>query len=168
MSALLKLAIQAGLPIVTAALQNRLGHDDGRLAGEVLARVAARTGVAPEAMEEEATRAPGKIIEAMSDIEKVSPELVQLYVAEVQASAATVLAESQGPTWVRAWRPAGMYMLGFLWLWNTVLLHIANAIWKTALPPMPFDNLIQLSGLYMGLYMGGHTVKDLAAKFGGR
>jgi hypothetical protein len=168
MSALIAMATQVGLPMVEAILNRRLGGDDGRLAGEVLARIATRTGIAPEAMEEEAARAPGKIIDAMRDIEKNSPELVQLYLSEVQASAAQALAESQGPTWVSAWRPAGMYMLGFLWLWNTVLLHVANAIWKTALPPMPFDNLIQLSGLYMGLYMGGHTVKDLASKFGGR
>jgi hypothetical protein len=168
MSALVALALQVGLPFVTAALQNRLGNEDGRLAGEVLARIATRTGIAPEAMEEEAARAPGKIIDAMREIEKASPELVQLYLSEVQASAALALAEREGPTWMSAWRPAGMYMLGFLWLWNTVLLHVANAIWKIALPPVPFDNLIQLSGLYMGLYMGGHTVKDLAAKFGGR
>lgn len=32
-------------------------------------------------------------------------------------------------------------------------------------------NLLQLSGLYMGLYMGGHTVKDIAVRWitgGGR
>jgi hypothetical protein len=45
-----------------------------------------------------------------------------------------------------------------------MLLHVANAIWKIALPPMPWDQLIYFSGLYMGLYMGGHTVKDVVAK----
>lgn len=165
MQALIALAVQAGLPFVTAALQNRFGDQDGRIAGEVLNRVATRLGVTPETVEKQE---PGKIIEALRDVERVSPELVRVYMAEVQASTAQAAAEQDGPTWMSAWRPAGMYMLGFLWLWNTVLLHVANAIWKTTLPPMPFDNLIQLSGLYMGLYMGGHTVKDLAAKFGGR
>lgn len=164
MQALLALAAQAGLPMVTAALQDRLG-DSGRLAAEIVNRVASRVGIAPEAIDGMAEKTPGALIEALRDVEKTAPELVQVYLAEVQAAQALAASESDEPLWARAWRPAGMYMIGFLWVWNVVILHIANAIWKTALPPVPFDSLMQLSGLYMGLYMGGHTVKDIAARW---
>ena len=66
---------------------------------------------------------------------------------------------------MRAWRPLGMYLIGFLWLWNVVLLHVANAIWKIALPPVEFAVLLQISAIYMGLYMGGHTVKATVQNF---
>lgn len=164
MQALIKLAVQAGLPMVTAALQDRLG-DGGRMAGEIIKRVATRAGVAPDGIDAVAAQTPGALIEALREVEKTSPELVQVYLAEVHAAQALAAAEADEPLWARAWRPAGMYLIGFLWLWNVVILHVCNAIWKIALPPVPFDNLLQLSGLYMGLYMGGHTVKDIAARW---
>ena len=86
MQALLALAVQAGLPMVTAALQDRLG-DGGRLAGEIVARVASRTGIAPDGIEAMADKTPGALIEALRDVEKTAPELVQVYLAEVQAAA---------------------------------------------------------------------------------
>ena len=66
---------------------------------------------------------------------------------------------------MRAWRPGGMYLIGFLWLWNTVIINISNAALGTEFWPMEFERLIQLSGLYFGLYMGGHTVKDVISKW---
>ena len=78
---------------------------------------------------------------------------------------ATLAAEQDEPLWARMWRPGGMYLIGFLWLWNAVILHVANAIFKIALPPMPWDILMGLSSLYFALYMGGHTVKDLVGKW---
>ena len=87
MQALLALAVQAGLPMVTAALQDRLG-DGGRLAGEIVARVASRTGIAPDGIEAMADKTPGALIEALRDVEKTAPELVQVYLPEVQAAQA--------------------------------------------------------------------------------
>lgn len=165
MEGIIALALQAGLPTVTAILQRRMGDSDGKLIGLLLDRVATRLGVPADGIEAIADKSPGKVIDALKEAEKQAADLVQLYVVEAQNAAALAAAESTEPLWMRAWRPAGMYMIGFLWIWNVVLLHVANAIWRIALPPVPFDNLIQLSGLYMGLYMGGHTVKDIASKW---
>jgi hypothetical protein len=33
---------------------------------------------------------------------------------------------------------------------------------------MPFEHLMGISALYMGLYMGGHTIKDVAGKLIGK
>lgn len=59
-----------------------------------------------------------------------------------------------------------MYLLGFLWLWNLVILHVANAAWKIALPPLDTANLLALTGLFLSLYMGGHTVLRALGKTG--
>lgn len=169
MSALVSLAVQAGLPLVEKILTRKLGPQNGALASDVIRAVASRAGTTPEDLEALATSTPGRVIEAMHAVEKGdAADKIALYVAETEARLSMFAAEQDGPAWVSAWRPAGMYLLGFLWLWNIVLLHVANAIWKIALPPVGFDVLVQISGLYMGLYMGGHTVKDLAAKWGAK
>jgi len=41
-----------------------------------------------------------------------------------------------------------------------VILHVANAIWRIALPPIDLGVLLSLTGIYTAFYMGGHTVKD--------
>jgi hypothetical protein len=105
---------------------------------------------------------------AMVAVEGDVAELAPLYAAEIAARQETFAAEREEPLWVRAWRPLGMYGLGFFWLWNLVLLHVANAVWKIALPPTDLSVLMQISALYMSLYMGGHTAKDLMAKWTGR
>lgn len=168
MSILATIALKSGLPLIERLLSQKLGDANGALAGQVLGAIAARAGVPPEQIEALADSAPGRVIEAMREVERMSPELISLYAKELEAQVALMQSEQSGGAWQSAWRPAGMYLLAFLWLWNTVLLHIANAVFRIALPVLPFEQLIQLSGLYMGLYMGGHTVKDVVGKWVGK
>ena len=155
------MALKAGLPFVDKLLRRKLGDRDGQMIGQVINAIAARAGLRPDELEAVADTTPGRVIEAMRAVEASTPDMIAAYDRDLQLQLATLAADQDEPVWMRAWRPAGMYLLGFLWLWNSVMLHVANAIWKTALPPMPFTDLIQLSGLYMALYMGGHTVKDV-------
>lgn len=165
MSALATIALNAGLPIIEKILTRKLGDAGGQLATEVLGRIAQQAGVAPDALEDVAANDPGKVIDAMRAVNHMAPEVMAIYAAGLEGQFALLQAETAEGGWKSAWRPAGMYVLGFLWLWNVVLLHVANAVWKIALPVMPFAELFQVSGLYMGLYMGGHTVKDIASKW---
>lgn len=165
MSILATMALQAGLPIVEKILSRSLGDQNGHLATQVIGQIAAKVQVPPEELIATAEKTPGQVIDAMRAVEKESPQVLGLYAADLQLQLASLAAEQDEPLWARAWRPAGMYLIGFLWLWNIVLLHVANAIWTIALPPIDTGTLIQLSGLYMGLYMGGHTVKDVVAKW---
>lgn len=159
------LAASAGIKLVEKILSRKLGDDGGELAATVLRDIAARAGVEVGQLDAMVDDNPGPLITAMREVEKAAPEMVALYSAEVQLQMARLQAEQDEPVWMRAWRPAGMYLIGFLWLWNVVILHVCNAIWRIALPPVPFADLVQLSALYMGLYMGGHTIKDVAARW---
>lgn len=82
----------------------------------------------------------------------------ELLLAEMDAS------KPKEPWWVWAWRPAGMWGLGVLWFWSIIGLHVLNAIFKIKLPQPDLQVLLALSGLYMTLYMGGHTLKDFVSK----
>jgi hypothetical protein len=166
MSVLATMAQQVGLPVIKAILENRLGPPNGVLAGKVLDAVAARAGVESAQLEELAATTPGAVLEAMREVERMSPEMLAAYDADLRLTLATLAAEKDDPVWVRAWRPGWMYLLGFLWLWNLVGLHLCNAIWKIALPPLPTTDLLALTGMFLALYMGGHTVLRLMGKAG--
>ena len=166
MSALATLALSAGLPLIEAVLSRKLGDANGRLAGDVLRAVAGRAGVGVEDVEALAEANPGRALDALREVERATPEMLAVYDRDQQLQLAALEAEQDEPAWVRAWRPGWMYLLGFLWLWNLVLLHIANAIWKTALPPLPTTDLLALTGMFLALYMGGHTVLRLMGKAG--
>jgi hypothetical protein len=162
MSALIALATSVGAPLVEKILSRKIGSDNARLATEVVGAIAKRAGVAPEALEEEAARDPDKVGIAIQDVNAdVAPELLELLDAELQSKTALLTAETGEAAWISAWRPIGMYFTMFLWLWNAMLLHVANAIWKIALPPMEWPVLMSWSALYLSLYMGGHTVKSV-------
>jgi hypothetical protein len=165
-TALIALAGQVGLPIIRRVLEERLGGAGGSLAADVIEAVAGRVGVAPEMLDAMAEDQPGLVIDAMREVERMAPEMVQLYASGLEYQMAVLAAEKGEPLWVRAWRPGWMYLLGAFWMWNIIILHIANARWKIALPPAPWDVLMSLTGVFMALYMGGHTLKDVAAKWG--
>lgn len=165
-AALTALAVQAGFPILQKILSGRLGDANGQLAADIIAAIAGRVGIAPEQLDQVQADQPGKVIDAMREVERsVAPEKIDLYAKEIEARMQMMEADAVEPLWARAWRPGWMYLLGIFWLWNIALLHIANAIWRIALPPVPFDQLLGLTSVFMGLYMGGHTVKDVISKW---
>ena len=104
----------------------------------------------------------------MANVEVDLPDRLEAYDRDMQLQLATLAAEQDEPLWARAWRPGGMYLIQFLLLWNAILLHVLNAVFRIALPPMPWDILLGIAGLYFGLYMGGHTVKEIVGKWVGK
>ncbi|QEW21213.1 hypothetical protein LA6_003421 [Marinibacterium anthonyi] len=167
-AALISLAAELGAPLVVKVLSNKLGDTTGKIAGEVLRVIADSAGVGIEDLDHEAQQHPEVVRAAIMEAEPVVPELIRVYEQEARNQQLLIETEGKDPAWMRAWRPLGMYLIGFLWLWSVVGLHALNAIFKIALPPMDYSVLLQLSGLYMALYMGGHTVKDFATKWAGK
>lgn len=167
MSALIALAGSTGTKIVERIIARKFGDGAGQLAGDVLGAIAAQVGVSVDQLDQAAEEQPAVVTRALREVEDRSPELIALYASGLELQRAQLATEATEPLWMRAWRPGGMYMIGLLWIWNAIILHVCNAIWKTALPQMPFEQLVQLSGLYMGLYMGGHTIKDALSKWAG-
>lgn len=164
MSILAAAALKAGFPIIRSVLEGKFGGQNGGLVADVLGALAGQIGVQPEELEALAESNPGKVLDAMRKVEPMTPELVALYAKGLEHQNALLMAEQEEGGWKSAWRPAGMWFVMFLWAWQCIILHICNAIWKIALPPMPWEQLVTFTGLYMGLYMGGHTIKDTVAK----
>lgn len=167
-AALISLALQAGAPLVRDILSKRLGAKNTELAEGVLGLIATRAGVNADELLDLANTKPEAVTEAIVGVEVDEvPGLLAIYAQDMEFAQVALAADQNGAAWKSAWRPAGMYVIGFLWLWNVVLLHVINAVFKIALPPMPFEQLFQLTALFSGLYMGGHTAKDVAEKVAG-
>ena len=80
--------------------------------------------------------------------------------AQEQAHLAEILRrEDKGSFFRWGWRPAFMWLLALFWAMNLVITPVfLNGILGLGVPLAPFDALITLTGLYLALYMGGHTV----------
>ena len=154
------LALQIGVPLIGQILTRRIGAGNAQLATDVIAAVSRRLGVTPAEAETMAAEDPPRVIDAMRETERAMPEMIALHASTLEAQMALQQAEMKGPWWGWAWRPLTMWLLAFLWLWELVILHVANAIWRIALPQVDLSLLFSLTAVYMALYMGGHTVKD--------
>jgi len=171
------LLLTLGAPVLARALGRRFGEEVGEFAQDALEALGKAFGVAPteaavtDVLEREAkaqpdvTKAKVRVAEAdMAAVFLAEAEKVRAENEQQRMTNELLLAETREPWWAWAWRPAGMWGLGLIWFWNIIVLHVLNAIFKIALPPVDSAVLLQLSAVYMGLYMGGHTVKDFVAK----
>lgn len=165
---LISLAIEIGAPFVRKALSDKFGPENARFAEDVVVAISERVGVTPADLEAHAQAHPDEVREAIHEVERMTPEMMEVMLAENRTREALLMAEAAKGGWTSAWRPLAMYMLGFLWLWNIVALHVFNAIFKIALPPTDLNVLLTLTGIYMTLYMGGHTAKEVAKVWKGR
>lgn len=159
-AAILSIAGQIGAPLIRQVLSSRIGARNTELATSVIDAVARRAGVSVGDLDQLAEADPPRVVDAVRETEAMMPEMVALYAQGLEGQFALLQAETKGPWWGWAWRPFMMWLLAFLWLWNIVILHLANAIWKIALPPTDAATLLGLTSVYMALYMGGHTLKD--------
>ena len=167
MSAIAALALKSGFPVIGAILKGKIGGAGGQIAADVVEAIAKSARVPAADLDGLLETAPGKIVDAMREVEPMTPELIALYQQGLEHQNQLLMAEQEEGGWKSAWRPLGMYFVMVLWAWQVVILHVCNAIWKIALPPMPYDQLVTFTGLYMSLYMGGHTLKDMASKWVG-
>ena len=167
MAPLIAVALKVGLPSIASILQRKLGDADGALATDVLNTIASRAGVGVDQLEHLANENPGKLIDAMRAVEPMTPELIALYTKGLEQQFTLLQAEMAEGGWKASWRPAGMWLVLFLWFYQIVGLHVVNAIFKIALPPCDWQYLVTFTGMYMGLYMGGHTIKDVVANLSG-
>lgn len=168
MNAILALAAQIGVPLIKQVLSGRIGAPNADLAGDVVEAIARRAGVGAPELPDLIDRDQPRAVDALRATEAAMPEMLALYAQGLEGQFALLQAEQKGHWLGWAWRPAMMWLLGFLWLWQLVILHVANAVWKVALPPADSTTLLGLTSVYMALYMGGHTLKDAVRVVRGR
>jgi hypothetical protein len=165
---LIEAAAKVGAPIVKGALERYLGPAGGAIGGVVIDTIAREAGVRTEQLE----HLPPHQVEAA--VARAEPRVAELVLAEVEQQREAnrlMLAELEAAgthgTWSWAWRPATMWLIGALWLWSLAVVPVVNAATGAAIP-LHLSELTFLTGIYLGLYMGGHTAKEIAGKWADR
>jgi hypothetical protein len=156
-SIIVSAAAKVGAPFVKSILEKHVGGLAGSLAGTVIDQVAGRLGVEPEAISSVDQVA---LERAVSDVEAASPELIALYEAGLKGQFDLLQAEQTEGFWPSAWRWGWMYLLALLWICAFLLFPLLRACGIT-LDPIDTATLITLTGWFISLYMGGHTVKEI-------
>jgi hypothetical protein len=147
--------MDAGLIILGSAI----GGPAGGIATTIGREIARELGVDTPQEAARAIENDPQAVETLRGYEAAHAEELALLGQEQRHMSEILAREDKGPWWQHAWRPAMMWLIGFLWLNNLFLTPLLfNAILKLGVPLAPFDALITLSGLYMSLYLGGHTV----------
>lgn len=167
-SILIEAATRVGAPIVKQLLEKHLGGAAGEIGGMVIDAIASKAGVPPDDL----PSVPAKDLEAaVAATETETPQLVATWVEQQREANRLMLAEMDKSEswWTWAWRPAWMWFLGFLFLFRLVLVPIADAaLGSDIAASVDIYTMMTLTAWFMGLYMGGHTLKDLAVKWAGR
>ncbi|MFC6444580.1 hypothetical protein [Shinella zoogloeoides] len=154
---ILEIATKIGAPIVKSILQKTFGGTAGDLAGTVIDAVAGKVGVPAEKLD---SIPPNKIEAAVREVEVEAPEMIALWEAGLAGQFALLQAETAEGFWQSAWRWGWMYLLAFLWVCNFLLFPLAR-VFGAALDPIDSGTLLTLTGWFISLYMGGHTVKEI-------
>lgn len=164
-SILIEAATKVGAPIVKQLLEKHLGGAAGEIGGMVIDAIAGKAGVQPGDL----PSVPAKELEAaVAATEAETPQLVATWVEQQREANRLMLAEmdKSDAWWTWAWRPAWMWFLGFLFLFRLVLVPIADAaLGSDIAASVDISTMMTLTAWFMGLYMGGHTLKDLAVKW---
>lgn len=170
---LLEVAGRVGAPIVKSLLEEFVGGKAADIGGTIIDTIAEKAGVAPEKLPDvPATQLEQAIVATESQMPEI---LVQWNIQQKQAiDLQRAEMDKGGPTWTWSWRPAGMWMFHGLVAWYCVVAPLLNLIMglvgTSASIEMIVDvvSFLSLYVTFIGLYMGGHTAKDMMSKWIGR
>lgn len=155
---LASVAAKVGAPIIKGVLQKHLGDSlAGTLAGQVVDQIAAKAGVPVEELE---TLPEEELELAVKETEANAPEIIELWRQGVEGQFQLLQQDSQHGFFNVFWRAGWMYLLAAFWLWRIVIVPILDAR-GFAIEGVDYAHLLTLTGWFMALYMGGHTLKEI-------
>lgn len=151
-------AAKVGVPIIKSILQKQLGDNlAGTLAGKVIDTVASKAGVEPEEIE----TVDDKDLEcAVTETETQMAEVIELWQKGVEAQFDLLKSDEKFGFFNVFWRAGWMYLLGVFWIWRIMIVPVTNA-YGIPIEGVDIAVLATLTGWFMALYMGGHTLKEI-------
>lgn len=164
---LLEAAGSLAVPVIKKILGDKIGGAGGELAGNVIDIIAGQAGVPVEKLPDVK---PAELDKAIVAAEPMAVELLTLHVESQRLMNENLQAELDkgGPVWTWGWRPGWMWLLAVFWLYALILRPVVNAAFGASIEALDMGVLMTLTGLYMTAYLGGHTVKDVVAKWAGK
>lgn len=155
------IATKVGAPIVKGLLERHLGGTGAALGGAVIDAIAKEAGVSAEQLP---TLPAPQLERAVLAVEQDTPELIAAFTEQQRLAHELMIKEMEsGPFWSWAWRPGGMYLLGFFWLLYVLVYPALNLFLRLFGSSANIETLVDVatlmavSGGFITLYMGGYT-----------
>jgi len=161
---ILEAAGKLALPFVKKIIGEKLGGEG--LAGDLIDIIAQKLGLPAEKLP---GAEPATLEKALVEVEPMAADMLAKHIESQRLATELQQAEiANGPVWAWAWRPGWMWLLGLFWLYGLMLRPIVNAAFGAEIEPVDLSILMALTGAYLALYMGGHTVKDAVKRWTGK
>lgn len=176
--ALENILLELGAPILAKVIGQKFGKEAEAYAQIGIDALAEVFGTEPTREAVEAAIKPNQTT-TVTKVRAAEANMPDLLLAEAEKMRAgneqqrlsnELLKEAmgKGPLWTWAWLYVWQYVLMFLWMWTLIGVHLANAGMRllegastVAMPAPAVPDMLALTGLYLGLHMGGHTVLEL-------
>jgi len=160
---LIAVAAKVGAPLVKSILEKKIGGKAGEIGGAVIDAIAGKAGAAPEDLPK---LPPGELEDAVRQVEAEAPELIELWAQGLSGQFALLQAEQKEAWYQSAWRWGWMYLLALFWVWRIMIAPYVNwhlrRLYDSAPELIDYAILLTLTGWFISLYMGGHTLKELS------
>lgn len=151
---LIGVATKIGAPIVKSVLERHVGGKAGQIGGAVIDAIAGRAGVDPVDLPD----VPQKRLEEA--VRETEAEMIPLWTQGLTGQFALLQAEQAEAWYQSAWRWGWMYLLALFWTFYILVFPILAAA-GFVVERVEAAILLTLTTWFIGLYMGGHTVKSL-------
>lgn len=162
-SILAPILMKAGAPILKRVLDTEVGGVAGEAGSVVIDSIGAALGVPPtvEAIVEAHDKDPDGTEAAIRTVEKDRDWIMYLTAATAARDRMLEREDTRESAFSWAWRPAMSWLVGFLFLWSMVLVPVVNAALNAAVVPPSTNDILQFAGIWLVIYGGGHTAKEL-------
>lgn len=156
--------VGSGLDLLAGAV----GGPAGAAASMIGRQIARELGVSTPEQVEEKIRTDPEAAKRLAHFEEQSSEQLALLMQEQTEMARILERDADKGFFHDGWRPAMMWLIGALWAWSMAVVPTLNALFSTGIPIPPLEILLSVTGIYMALYMGGHTaLRALKERKGG-
>jgi len=165
-TALGKVLLKAGAPILKGLLEKEVGGTAGQIGSVVIDTLGAALGVEPTAEAIVAKHATDPVsVEATIREYENNKEWIAYMVAATAGRDRMIEREDARESFFSwAWRPAMSWLVIFLFGWAMVLVPLANAAFGAAIIAPSTADILQFAGIWLVIYGGGHTVKEVWGK----
>jgi truncated hemoglobin YjbI len=158
---LIPILAQIGAPILKKLLEDKIGSG---VADTVVDTIAKKLGVdpTPEAIGAKYQADP---VGTAIFVKQIEAEHADEWLAHLADRDSMIAREDTRETFFAwGWRPAMSWLVIFLFAWATVVLPLVNTAFKSSIPIPSMDSILQFSGIWLVIYGGGHTIKEVFAK----
>lgn len=166
---LIPILAEIGAPILKKLIEKNVSSKTGKaVLDTVVDTVAEKIGVSPDpediAAQYEVDREG--TASAIKELEAEQSEKWLEFLSQTYASRDALLAreDARETFFAWGWRPAMSWLVIFLFGWAMVLIPLLNAAFKAAIPAPATEDILQLAGIWLVIYGGGHTVKSVFKK----